>query len=112
MTQTEQVTAAMQAAGDSTTQKLTDNMKLSYCAYFLSKYDMKAVEFLGYKTKNGAMIGISKTLGKENNYLKRRRDEFDVLTGSHRKGQRNRLPTPIVLEIHQVLNETVYHLKN
>jgi predicted HNH restriction endonuclease len=79
------------------------NLKLSCCAYFLSKFDMQAVEFLGFNTRDEAMVSISKTLGKENNYLKRRRDEFDVLTGSHRKGQRNRPPVADVLRIHQEL---------
>jgi len=79
------------------------NLKLSYCAYFLSKYDMQAVKYLGFNTRDEAMTSISKALGKGNNYLKRRRDEFDVLTDSHRKGQRNRSPISGVLRIHQEL---------
>lgn len=79
------------------------NTKLSICAYFLSKFDMQAVEFLGFNTRDEAMVNISKKIGKENNYLKRRRDEFDVLTGSHRKGQRNRPPVADVLRMHQEL---------
>ena len=81
------------------------NIKLSCCAYFLSKFDMQAVTFLGFSTRDEAMVSISKTLGKENNYLKRRRDEFDVLTGSHRKGQRNRPPGSDVLRIHKELKD-------
>ena len=79
------------------------NTKLSCCAYFLSKFDMQAVEFLGFSTRDEAMISISKFLGKENNYLKRCRDEFDVFTGSHRKGQRNRKPSPVVEKLHHQL---------
>ena len=78
-------------------------MKLSICAYFLSKFDMKAVNYLGYQTRNEAMLSISKILEKNNNYLKRLRDEFDVLTNSHRKGQRNRKPRPAVEKSHQEL---------
>jgi len=81
------------------------NTKLSYCAYFLSKFDMRAVKFLSFKTRNEALITISKILEKENNYLKRRRDEFDVLTGSHRRGQWKRSPAPDVLTLHQKLND-------
>jgi predicted HNH restriction endonuclease len=81
------------------------NTKLSICEYFLSKFDMQAVNFLGFNTRDEAMVSISKKLGKENNYLKRRRDEFDVLTGSHRKGQRNRPPVADVLRIHNELKD-------
>ena len=70
---------------------------------------MQAVEYLGFGTRNEAMVSMSKTLGKENNYLKRRRDEFDVLTGSHRKGQRNRPPISDVLKIHQELKDLPFH---
>lgn len=37
--------------------------------------------------------------------MKLRRDEFDVLTGSHRKGWRNREPSSAVLEMHERLKE-------
>ena len=90
---------------DEEQESLDTNTKLSCCAYFLSKFDMQAVEVLGFSTRDEAMISMSKTLGKENNYLKRRRDEFDVLTGSHRKGQRNRPPVSDVLRIHQELKD-------
>ena len=84
------------------------NLKLSICAYFLSKFDIEAVKYLGYQSRNEAMIEMSKILGKENTYLKRRRDEFDVLTGSPRKGQRNRNPSPAVTKIHQDLREFTF----
>ena len=84
---------------------LETNAKLSYCAYFLSKFDMQAVAFLGFNNRTEAMTSISKILGKENNYLKRRRDEFDVLTDSYRKGQRNRPPVSDVMRIHQELKD-------
>jgi 5-methylcytosine-specific restriction protein A len=81
------------------------NIKLSYCAYFLSKFDMQAVRFLGFATRDEAISNISGVLGKQNNYLKRRRDEFDVLTDSHRIGQQNRPPAPTVLRMHQELKD-------
>jgi len=79
------------------------NSKLSVCAYFLSKFDMQAVESLGYTTRNEAMTSISSKLGKTNEYLKRRRDEFDVFMDNGRKGQRNRMPTRIVRDFHEEL---------
>lgn len=91
--------------GNSKQETSVTNTKLSYCAYFLSKFDMQAVEFLGFNTRNEAMVNISKILDKENHYLKRRRDEFDVLTGSHRKGQQNRAPVSRVLRVHQELKD-------
>ena len=62
------------------------NRKISIIAYYLSKFDMDAVRALGYENYSRAFEGISSRFGKNNNYLKLRRDEFDVLTGSSRKG--------------------------
>lgn len=75
--------------------------RLSLAAYYLSKFDMQAVERLGYSNRSEAMRIISRRLGSDNEYLKRRRDEFDVLTGSHRRGQCNRPPVPSVVEYHE-----------
>lgn len=79
---------------------MTKSDKLSVVAYYLSKYDMDAVKRLGYENRSQAMRDISHKLKSENEYLKRRRDEFDVLTGSHRRGQCNRPPLPSVMEYH------------
>lgn len=67
---------------------------LSIIAYFLSEYDMDAVHALGYKTRSEAMKRISVAAGRDNNYLKLRRDEFDALpeSSSPRNGWRNRPP--------------------
>lgn len=51
--------------------------------------------------RSEAMRIISRELGSDNEYLKRRRDEFDVLTGSHRRGLCNRPPVPSVVEYHE-----------
>ncbi len=80
---------------------MTKADRLSLVAYYLSKFDMQGVEKLGYSNRSEAMRIISAKLGSNNEYLKRRRDEFDVLTGSHRRGQCNREPTPAVIEYHE-----------
>ena len=79
------------------------NKRLSVVAYYLSKYDMEAVRALGFRTRSEAISTLSGMLGNGNNYLKLRRDEFDVLTGSSRKGYRNREPARAVLEMHKSL---------
>lgn len=80
---------------------MTKSDRLSLVAYYLSKFDMEAVERLGYSNRSGAMRIISRKLGSDKEYLKRRRDEFDVLTGSHRRGQCSRPPLPSVVEYHE-----------
>ena len=76
--------------------------ELSVIAYYLSKFDMKAVRSLGYKTRTEAFIAISEIMGRPNNYLKLRRDEFDVLTDSTRKGWHNR---PVNSEVKKIFDE-------
>lgn len=76
--------------------------ELSIIAYYLSEYDMKAVKELGYQTRQEAFEDISIIFKKENNYLKLRRDEFDVLTNSPRKGWRNREVAP---DVQRMFNE-------
>lgn len=79
---------------------MTKADRLSFVAYYLSKYDMKGVKRLGYENRRQAMREMSRKLGSDNEYMKRRRDEFDVLTGSHRRGQCNRPPLPAVEDYH------------
>lgn len=81
------------------------NMRLSVIAYYLSKYDLQAISKLGYKNRADALKNISTKLGNGNNYLKLRRDEFDVLTGSHRRGYANREPVRSVIELHNQLKD-------
>lgn len=81
------------------------NKQLSIAAYYLSKFDMNAVEALSFKTRMDAITNLSRLLGNGNNYLKLRRDEFDVLTGSARKGYRNRKPASSVLDYHNALRD-------
>ena len=74
---------------------------LSIIAYYFSEYNEKALEALGYSTYKGAFTEISSTFGRENEYLKFRRDEFDALpeSSSSRVGFRNRQPTRYVVEV-------------
>lgn len=81
------------------------NMKLSVIAYYLSKFDLDAVKALGYRNRTDAINDISVKIGRGNNYLKQRRDEFDVLTDSHRRGYANRKPASAVLDMHNQLKD-------
>lgn len=79
------------------------NRKISIIAYYFSKFDMDAVKALGYENYSRAFEGISSRFGKNNSYMKLRRDEFDVLTGSKRKGWHKRAPIASVLLMHNDL---------
>lgn len=61
-------------------------------AYYLSEYDMDAFNALGFDTRTKGFENIAALYGKKANYLKRLRDEYDVITSSERMGQRNRPP--------------------
>lgn len=79
---------------------------LSIIAYYLSEYDMMAVKALGYRTRSEAMKAISVAAGRDNNYLKLRRDEFDALpeSSSSRKGWCNRAPLKDVEKLGKYLH--------
>lgn len=83
------------------------NRMLSVIAFYLSEYDIDAVKALGFKTRTEAIETISSNIGKGNNYLKLRRDEFDALpdSSSPRKGWRNRLPVKDVAEMAAYLHQ-------
>ena len=54
---------------------ITDaNRKVSIIAFYLSKFDMDAVRALGYTNFSRAFEGVSVRFGKNNNYMKLRRD--------------------------------------
>ena len=78
---------------------------LDIIAYYLSEYDMRAFESLGYKTQTQGFTKIAPVFGKNANYLRRLRDEYDVVTTSTRKGQRNRVPRNRIIETQQHLSE-------
>ena len=79
------------------------NRKISIIAYYLSKFNMDAVRELGYENYSRAFEGISQRFGKNNNYMKLRRDEFDVFTGGSRKGWHKRAPIQSVVLMHNDL---------
>lgn len=81
----------------------TETRNLSVIAYYLSKHDFQGVSALGYSTRTDALRSISALFAHDNNYLKLRRDEFDVITGSHRKGWRNREPSSSISGLAHVL---------
>ena len=74
---------------------------LSIIAYYLSEYSKVALDELGYKSYSEAFKKISVLFGKDNNFLKLRRDEFDALpnSSSPRLGWRNRPPAKGVIEV-------------
>ena len=76
--------------------------ELSIIAYYLSQFDIDGVRALGYRTRAQAFSEISGLLGRPNQYLKLRRDEFDVLTDSKRKGWRNR---PVAKDVQKMYDE-------
>lgn len=67
-------------------------------AYYLSEYDMNAVDKLGFNSRSDAFRQIGQLFGKNNNYLKRLRDEYDVVTSSSRNGQCNRPPRERIIK--------------
>lgn len=66
-------------------------------AYYLSEYDMQAFHELGFNTQSQGFAHISQLFEKKDSYLRRLRDEFDVVTSNPRKGQRNRPPRQRVI---------------
>ncbi len=82
---------------------ITDNnRKATIIAYYFSKFDRDAMRELGYSTLSDAFRDLSFKIGKNNFYLRDRRDEFDPLTGSHRVGFK-RAPSGIVQTFHNGL---------
>ena len=76
---------------------------LDIIACYLSEYDMRAFESLGYETQTKGFAMIAPAFGKNANYLRRLRDEYDVVTSSTRKGQRNRAPRTRIIETQRYL---------
>lgn len=88
---------------------IVDNTKLlDIVAYYLSEYDMDAVLKLGYVSRSEAFRKIGQCFGKNNNYLKRLRDEYDVVTSSSRRGQCNRPPRERIIKTTEHLKEFTF----
>jgi len=81
-----------------------ENEMATIAAYFLSKFDEAAVNALGFSSRQQAFDKIGDIVGAKSNYIKQRRDEFDVLTESHRRGYCKRKPTDYVVHMHQTLD--------
>lgn len=65
---------------------------------------MDAVLKLGYVSRSEAFQKIGQCFGKNNNYLKRLRDEYDVVTSSSRRGQCNRPSRERIIRTQQHLS--------
>lgn len=77
------------------------NRKLAHVvAYYLSRFDKAASANLGYKTDKEAFQKTAEALAVLPNYIKFRRDEFDV-AHPHRKGWHKR---PMTLSIINTIN--------
>lgn len=83
---------------------------LSIIAYYLSEYDPRAINDLGFKNTAQAFEKISLIFNRNKNYIKLRRDEFDALpnSSSHRRGWKNRPPIKEVVDIAEYLKRLSY----
>lgn len=82
---------------------------LDIIAYFLPKYNMDAFSSLGYSSQRKGFIEIAGAFGKKESYLRRLRDEYDVVTGSYRNGQCNRPPRQRIVDITKYLDKFFYN---
>ena len=77
------------------------NEKKSFVAYYFARFNEDARNALGYRTFKFAFSDISVKLGgPDNEYLKQRRDEFDVFY-PWRKGFCNRSVATAVSNYHR-----------
>jgi len=80
---------------------MDNNRKLAHIvAYYLSRFDKTALSNLGYKTDKEAFHKTAVVLNVLPNYIKFRRDEFDV-AHPHRKGWHKR---PMTMSITNTIN--------
>lgn len=81
---------------------MEDNMnKCFFVAAFLSIYDVKAINALGFTHWNSALLNIAKNLGEfKDTYIKNLRDEFDAISGNHRVGWVNRPTRKSIKEVY------------
>lgn len=80
------------------------NENKSFVAFYFAKFNEEAREALGYRTFSEAFSDCSVRLGgPDNNYLKQRRDEFDVFF-QWRRGYANRPVTDAVRNYYNLWN--------
>ena len=58
---------------------MNPNQLATIIAYYLSKYDKVGVNYLGYRSFSDAFSQIAIILGAKKNYIRLRRDEFDIV---------------------------------
>ena len=78
---------------------------LNIIAYYLSEFDILAFQALGFSTRMEGFGAIAPLFGKNSNYLKRLRDEYDVVTNSTRRGQCNRPPRARIISTRDQLSK-------
>ncbi len=84
---------------------MDNNKKLAHIvAYYLSRFDHTALASLGYKSNKEAFNATAQALGILPNYIKFRRDEFDV-AHPHRKGWHKRPMTPSIINTVNALQD-------
>ena len=88
---------------------ITDNnRKATIIAYYFSKFDRDAMRELGYSTLSEAFFELSAKIGKKNDYIRLRRDEFAPLTGGRRVGFNKREPNVMVQTFHNGLKSYTF----
>ncbi len=61
-------------------------------AYYISEHEIKALPRLGYETQAECFRALGIIFGVKDSYIRRLRDEYDVVTSNPRNGQKNRPP--------------------
>jgi len=75
-----------------------NNTTASLIAFFLSKFNEKALSYLNFSTLTMAFSQLAEAINAKPNYIRLRRDEFDVFFSNNpRKGWHNRKPTASVV---------------
>lgn len=74
-------------------------------AYYLSEFDEKAFAALDFENKTKGFDEIAVLFDKSGNYLRRLRDEYDVVTNSSRRGQCNRPPRARIISTSEYLRQ-------
>ena len=72
----------------------------SIIAYYFSKFDEKALGVTGHKTCAEAFRELAALFAKKPNYIKLKRDEFDAIVSTRRKGWNKRTPAKDVWALH------------
>ena len=74
-------------------------------AYYLSEFDRRAFDEFGFETQTNGFREMAALFEKKGSYLRRLRDEYDVVTNSFRRGQCNRSPRPRIIQTTDYLKQ-------